>query len=128
MVREFEYSPPVAWFAWIGCSISGILVAAWLSVVKVVLPYLAPVVSAALPAFTKKKGERVDPLVVQQIAELQEAVKGNNESIQALAKAIEASAKADDAAARQNRRLAVTALAVAAVSLVVALGAWLARF
>lgn len=100
--------------------------AAWLPVVKVVLPYIGPVVSATLPVFTKKKSEKVDPLVTQQIAELQEAVKANNESIKALAKALEASAKADDAAARQARLLAATALALAAVALVVALAAWLA--
>jgi hypothetical protein len=99
--------------------------AAWLPVVKVVLPYLAPIVSAALPAFTRKKSEEADPLVTQQIAELQEAVKTNNESIKALAKAIEASAKADDAATRQARLMAAAALAVAVVSLVVVLAAWL---
>ena len=100
--------------------------AAWLPVVKVVLPYIAPIVSAALPALTKKKSERVDPLVAQQIAELQEAVKTNNESIKALAKAIEASAEADDAAARQARLMAAAALALAAVALLVALATWLA--
>lgn len=100
--------------------------AAWLPAIKVVLPYLAPIVSAALPAFTKKKSEQADPLVTQQIAELQEAVKTNNESIKALAKAMEASARVDDAAARQARLIAAAALAIAAVSLLVALAAWLA--
>lgn len=100
--------------------------AAWLPVIKVVLPYIAPIVSAALPVFTKKKSEKADPLVTQQIAELQEAVRANNESIKALAKAMEASAKVDDAAARHARLIAATALAIAVVSLVIALAAWLA--
>lgn len=100
--------------------------AAWPPVVKVVLPYLAPIVSAALPALTKKKSETVDPLVTQQIAELQEAVKANTESIKTLAKALEASARVDDAAARQARLLAATALALAAIALVVALATSLA--
>lgn len=100
--------------------------AAWLPVVKVVLPYIGPVVSAALPVLTKKKSEKVDPLVSQQVAELQEAVKANNESIKALATAVEALAKAEDAAARQARLLATAALALAAIALVVALAAWLA--
>jgi hypothetical protein len=99
--------------------------AAWLPVVKVVLPYIAPIVSAALPALTRKKSEKADPLVTQQIAELQEAVRANNESIKALAKAMEASAKADDTATRQARLIAAAALAIAAVSLVVAIAAWL---
>ena len=99
--------------------------AAWLPAIKVVLPYLAPIVSAALPAFTKKKGENADPLVGQQISELQEAVRANNESVKALAKAVEESAKANDAAIRRARLLAGTATAVAAVSLLVAMAAWL---
>ncbi len=98
--------------------------AAWLPVIKVVLPYLAPIVSAALPAFTKKKSESADPLVSQQIAELQEAVRTNNESVKALARAMEESAKANDAAIRQARLVAGAAAAVAAASFVVALAAW----
>ena len=98
---------------------------AWLPVIKVVLPYVAPIVSAALPVFSKKKSDKADPLVTQQIAELQDAVKNNNESVKALATAVEESAKANDAAIRQARLLAGTALAIAAVSLVIALVAWL---
>jgi len=95
--------------------------AAWLPVIKVVLPYVAPIVSAALPVFSKKKSDKADPLVTQQIAELQDAVKSNNDSVKALAKAVEESAKANDAAIRQARTLAVTALALAAIALVIAL-------
>jgi hypothetical protein len=100
--------------------------AAWLPLIKVVLPYLAPIVSTALPAFTSKKSESADPLVAQQIAELQGAVKTNNDAIQALAKAVEASAQANDTAVRQARRAAAAAMAIAAVSLAIALAAWLA--
>jgi hypothetical protein len=99
--------------------------AAWLPAIKVVLPYLAPIVSAALPAFTKKKSEQADPLVTQQIAELQEAAKSNNDSVRALAKAMEKSAKTNDAAVRQARLIVGAAVAVAAASLVVAVAAWL---
>ena len=99
--------------------------AAWLPLIKVVLPYLAPVVSSALPSFTKKKSETADPLVSQQIAELQDAVKANNESVKALARAMEESARANDAAIRQARMIAVAAVAVAVVSCVIALAAWL---
>lgn len=98
---------------------------AWLPVIKVVLPYVAPIVSAALPVFSKKKSEKADPLVTQQIAELQEAVKNNNDSVKALAMAVEESAKANDTALRRARLMAGAAVAVAALSLVVALAAWL---
>lgn len=100
--------------------------AAWLPLIKVVLPYLAPIVSTALPSFTKKKSENADPLVSQQIAELQDAVKANNESVKALARAMEESARANDAAIRQARAIAAIAVAIAAVALTVALAAWFA--
>ena len=99
--------------------------AAWLPVIKVVLPYVAPIVSAALPVFSKKKSDKADPLVTQQITELQEAVRNNNGSVKALAQAVEESAKANDAPIRQARLLARTALGVAVVSVVIALAAWL---
>jgi hypothetical protein len=98
--------------------------APWLPLIKVVLPYLAPIVSSALPTFTSKKSESADPLLAQQIAELQSAVKNNNDSIKALARAMEESAKANDTAIRQSRRVAIIAVAIAAVSLAVAVAAW----
>jgi len=100
--------------------------AAWLPVIKVVLPYVAPIVSAALPAFSKKKSDKADPVVTEQIAELQEAVKTNTESVKALAKAVEELAMVNDLAIRRARLFAGVATAVAAVSLAVALAAWLA--
>lgn len=94
--------------------------AAWLPIIKVVLPYVGPIFQAALPAFTKKKNEKTDPLVAQQIAELQEAVKTNSESTRALARAIEEAAQANDRAMKRLRRVAVAAVVVAALSLVLA--------
>lgn len=91
--------------------------AAWLPIIKVVLPYLAPVFQAALPAFTKRKGEMSDPLVAQQIGELQEAVKTNSESTKTLAKAIEEVAQANDKAMKRLRGVAVVAVAIAVLSL-----------
>jgi hypothetical protein len=91
--------------------------AAWLPIIKVVLPYLAPVLQATLPAFTKKKSEQAGPLVAQQIGELQEAVKTNSESTQALAKAIEEIAQANDKAMRRVRLISVVAVIVAGVAL-----------
>ena len=90
-------------------------------IVKVVLPYIAPVVSAALPAFTKKKDEAIDPLLAQQIAELQQAARTSTESAKVIAKAVEEAAKANDKANRQARWIALAALAASLISLAIAL-------
>ncbi len=95
--------------------------AGWLPIIKVVLPYVAPIVSAARPAFTRKKGDETDPLVAQQVAELQEAVRTNTESAQALARAVEEAARANDRAIRQTRRIAALALVLAVLALAIAL-------
>lgn len=97
----------------------------WIPLIKVVLPYVAPIFAAALPAFTRKMSERADPLVNQQISELQEAVKTNAESIAALAKAMEAAVKANDEEMRRTRLLAFVAIGIAAFSLTFAVVAWL---
>jgi hypothetical protein len=97
----------------------------WLPLIKVVLPYIGPVVEKALPHLTRRKSDVADPVVAQQIAELQDAANSNTQSVKALAKAMEESAKANDAAIRQARLLAVLALVVAAAAAVVALAAWL---
>jgi len=95
--------------------------AAWLPVIKVVLPYLAPVFQAAIPALTKKSSEKADPLVSQQISELQDAVRTNSESTKALAKAIEEAAEANDRTIKRLRMMTGIALLVAAVSLALVL-------
>lgn len=94
--------------------------ASWLPIIKVVLPYVAPVFQAALPVFTKKKSEKVDPVVAQQITELQEAVKANSESTKALARAIEEAAQANDRTMKRLRLIVIAAVIVAALSLALA--------
>lgn len=98
---------------------------AWIPLIKVVLPYMAPIFAAALPAFTKKKSEKADPVVNQQISELQDAVKTNAESIAALAKALEEAVKGNDAAMRRTRLLAVAAVGIAFLSIVITVALWL---
>lgn len=94
---------------------------AWFPMIKVVLPYVGPILHAAIPAFTKKKSEQVDSIVVQQISELQDAVNRNAESTRALAKAVEEAARANDRALRQARLIALAALALAVIALGVAI-------
>ncbi|HTE40269.1 MAG TPA: hypothetical protein VK629_05550 [Steroidobacteraceae bacterium] len=97
----------------------------WIPIVKVVLPYIAPIFEAALPAFTKRKSDKADPVINQQINELQEAVKKNAESITALAKALEEAVKANDQVMRRTRLLAVTAIGVATISLALSISTYL---
>ena len=97
---------------------------AWLPVLKVVLPYIGPIVQAAIPALTRKKSEKADPLLAQQISELQEAVKRSDESLKSLARGMEESARANDRAMLQLRRVAISSMALAGVSLAVAVAAF----
>lgn len=91
--------------------------AAWLPIIRIVLPYVAPIVQATLPVFTKKKKADADSVITEQIAELQEVVKANSEATQALAKAIEASARANDRAIKRIYAIAIFAASVALISL-----------
>lgn len=99
--------------------------AAWLPIIKVVLPYVAPVFHAALPVFTKKKGEKEDPLMAQKISELQEAVKTNSESTKVLAKSIEEIAQANDRVMMRVQRVAVIAVVFSGLALVLVIASML---
>jgi hypothetical protein len=99
--------------------------AAWFPIIKVVLPYVVPVFRAALPAFTKGKSDKADPIVAQQISELQAAVKTNSESSKALAKAIEEVATLNDKVIRRARQIAAIAMTIAVLALAVAVAALL---
>lgn len=105
--------------------------AAWLPVLKAVLPYLTTIVTTAVPAFTQRKDDgRSAALVGQQIAELQEAVRHNAESVKLLAEqlsrtiqAIESGAVANERALKRTTAAAIIALVAAAVALAIALAA-----
>jgi TolA-binding protein len=72
--------------------------AAYLPVIKALLPYLAPLVSTAMPMFTKKDdGASADAqLQSKQIAELQEFVNKNAASVKLLAEQLEKAVSAID--------------------------------
>lgn len=99
--------------------------AAWFPIIKVVLPYIAPIFRGALPAFTQEKSPEADPIVARQIGELQAAVKTNSESAMTLAKAIEEAVELNDKMIRRARLTASIAVAVAVLALVVAVAALL---
>lgn len=99
--------------------------AAWLPILKTVLPYIGPVVQAALPHLTRKKSDKADPISAAQIAELQDAVSRNAESLRALALAMEESAKVNAAAIRRLRLIAIIAVVAAVAAAGIAIAAWL---
>jgi hypothetical protein len=77
--------------------------AAWLiPALKVVLPHVGTIVSAAAPAFTKKKPDAdQSTLLQQQIGELQAAAAQNAAHIRELAVQLESTVAALDQAARR---------------------------
>lgn len=105
---------------------------AWIALLKAGLPYVADLVAGGLPVFTKRKDEQKNAaeLTAQQIAELQQAVQHNAESIKGLAAQLEQLLKALEVAAaeqdylksriRSARRLAMIAFGTAFLSLTVA--------
>ena len=102
--------------------------AAWLPALKAVLPYVTNIVSAAIPAFTARKGQdRAADVTAQQIAELQSAATHNAESVKVLAEqlqrtvtAVEQGADNADRAMRQARLLALVAMCLAFAALAIA--------
>ncbi len=64
--------------------------AAWLPVLKAVLPVVTNIVTTAIPAFTaQKKQSEPEDLVARQIGELQSAVTHNAESLKVLAEQLQ---------------------------------------
>ena len=67
--------------------------AAWLPVAKAILPYLGDIITAAKPAFTKRKGGSESSqieILQQQVAELQNASLQNIQNAKALAEQLQA--------------------------------------
>lgn len=102
---------------------------AWLPLLKASLPYVTQIVATALPAFTAKPAEeKTDDLTAQQIAELQSAATNNAESIHVLAEKLQQTIEGIELAGNDLQKkliffqqLSYGALAVAAVSLVIAI-------
>lgn len=79
----------------------------FLPIIKVVAPYIAQVATAAIPAFTAKPDAAItDPVVAQQIEELQAAATQNAESIHLLADNLQKTIQGLEAAAIESRRQA----------------------
>ena len=60
--------------------------ALWLPALKVALPYVASIVSSAIPVFTARKDQvKANDLISRQIGELQDAVTANAAAVKVLA-------------------------------------------
>lgn len=99
---------------------------AWfLPALKVALPHLGTILSAAAPVFTKKRGDTPSDqpaTLQQQIAELQAAVARNDSHIKDLATqmrtALEALEQGTDLAERRYQRVMTLCLAMGVVTVV----------
>jgi len=105
---------------------------AWLPAAKVILPYLAQIVAAAIPAFTKKVDKTVTENVTRnQIAELQDAVTNNAEALKVLATQLQqlindigSGAAKMEKENRTNRRLALLAIGLSLFSIILWTSSW----
>ena len=94
----------------------------FLPVVKLVLPHLGTIVSAAKPAFTKNKGAAPDEdngVVQQQIAELQSVASQNTTLIKELAEQLRLTVSALEQGAAEAEKRMKRAQALAATATVV---------
>ena len=97
--------------------------------IKALGPYVTAIATSAIPAFTSKpEAAKSDPVVSQQIKELQDAVTKNARELQTIAEHLQkVIASADEAAAAAKRQVAtykalvMTTLAISAASLATAI-------
>ncbi|MGH8736754.1 MAG: chemotaxis protein [Burkholderiales bacterium] len=95
---------------------------AWVSALKAVLPYVTNIVTAAIPAFTARKGQdRSAEVTAQQIAELQGAATHNAESVRVLAEQLQHTVSAVEQGAANVDRALWRLHLLAAASLLIAL-------
>ena len=107
--------------------------AAWLPALKALLPYVAQVVTVAVPVFTKKADKgRAEEVVPQQIQELQGAVTRNAESLKLLADQLQQAIATIDAGAariekemRTLRMLCLASMLTSGVAVAIAALTWL---
>lgn len=107
--------------------------AAWLLTIKAILPYVTQIVTAAIPAFTKKmdRGE-ADKIIPSQISELQDAVTHNAESIKVLAAQLQQFISGIDTGSvkiekdiKTIKQLSIFAIAISAFAIILWLISWL---
>ena len=97
---------------------------AYIPIIKALGPYLLPIINSAIPAFTSKAGlAKTDPVVAQQVQELQDAVIQNAESLQTLAEQLQKLVLSAEAASAAAQRQVVIYQYLALGSALLSLGA-----
>jgi hypothetical protein len=107
--------------------------AAWLPAVKVILPYLSQIVTAVLPAFTKKSTkDDTGDVIPNQISELQTAVTHNAESLKILATQLQQVISGIDSGSAKAEKeiqivkwLSISAIITSFIAIVLWLTSWL---
>ena len=80
-----------------------------LPIIKAVVPYIAQIATAAIPAFTSKpEAAKSDPVVSKQIEELQTAATQNAQSIHVLAEKLKQTIQDLEGAAQDAQRQIAT--------------------
>lgn len=97
--------------------------------IKVLGPYLTTIATTAIPAFTAKPAAtKTDPVLAQQIVELQDAVTKNAKSLHILAEQLQkVIASAEEASVKADRQISYykalvvssTIISVAAIALAI---------
>lgn len=106
--------------------------AAWLPAVKAILPYLAQIVTVAIPAFTKKADKTgTEDITRRQISELQDAVTQNAEALKILATQLQQIMNDIDSGVckieketKAIKRLALFVIALSIVAIILWLTSW----
>ena len=107
--------------------------AAWLPALKALLPYATQIVTAAIPAFTKRADRgKAEDVIPEQIQELQTAVTHNAQSLKMLATqlqqvitGIDSGAAKIESEIRTVKRLCFVAIALSIVALALCAALWL---
>jgi hypothetical protein len=104
--------------------------AAWLPALKALLPYATQIVTAAIPAFTRKTGSAQD-VIPEQIQELQGAVIHNAEAVKMLATQMQQVITSIDSGAvriqhdmRTVKRLSIIAIVLSVVAIALCIASW----
>ena len=107
--------------------------AIWLPALKAIFPYVTQIVTAAIPAFTKKTNKgTTEELIPNQILELQEAVTHNTESLKILATQLQKLISGIDTGSskiekeiKTIRWLSIIAIIFSAIAIILWLAFWL---
>ena len=104
--------------------------AAWLPALKALLPYATQIVTAAIPAFTRRTGSAQE-VIPEQIQELQGAVIHNAESVKMLATQMQQVITSIDSGAariqqdmRNVKRLSIIAIILSIVAIALCIASW----